>query len=524
MNRMYFLTVSLLSSLYAVAQVEQPIHALLNERPAKALAALRELQSSDPSALNNYNLGYALLLTKNAAEAEQLFAKGIELDPKNPSNYIGKGRVLLLNGKFEEAKANFDKAIAFNKKDVHVINGVAEAYLTKPERVGQAESLLNDAVKQNIANSKTHELKGDAALVKNNGGEAISGYEKAVHLDSKNAEARRKMGQIYVRTNNMPLAIENYTQAVADDSLMTLVWKELASYYYLNKKGPEAVAAQKRYIYQTEDKKNGTLQMAFYQFLTRDFAKASYYFDEANKLGAVFNATALHYRAIAATENKEEAKAIEFFNAYFKMEDPKKISSNDYATYVLLLLRQSKDSLALDAINKSLSIDSSQSKLKGYKIEILYKMKRYEEAAQTYEKTMRGRPPKAQDYTFLGQCYYFLERYDKADEYFQKLVQIAPDEANSYLWEARTKASLDPDTKQGLAKEYYDKILTLENSSTEKGKKNMLEAYQYLTNYYYEAKNKPEVIKVCQKRLEIDPNDENAKAVLKALKTPSKPK
>lgn len=519
MNRMYFLTASLLLSLNAMAQTEQPMHALLNERPAKALAALRTLQSSSPSALNNYNLGYALLLTKKADEADQLFTKGIELDPKDPSNYIGKGRVLLLNGKFEEAKANFDKALTINKKkDINVMNDVAEAYLTKPERLGLAESLLNDAVKHNIANSRTYELKGEAALVKNNGGEAVSSYEKAIQMDSKNAVARRKIGQIYVRTNNMPLAVENYTQAVADDSLMTPVWKDLASYYYLNKKGTEAVAAQKRYIYQTEDKKNGTLQMAFYQFMVRDFAKASTYFDQAQKLGATLDATALRYYAIAATESKDEAKATEMFNAYFQKEDPKKISATDYGTYVQLLLRQNKDSLALQAIDKSLAIDSTQAKLKGYKIEILYRTKKYEEAAIAYEKTMHVRPPKAQDYTFLGRCYYFLGRYDKADEYFQKLVQISPNEVSSYLWEARTKAMLDPDLKKGLAKEYYDKIITLENPNTEEGKKNVIEAYEYLGNYYYEAKNRVEVKKCFQKVLALDPNSEKAKSVLKVLK------
>jgi tetratricopeptide (TPR) repeat protein len=191
----------------------------------------------------------------------------------------------------------------------------------------------------------------------------------------------------------------------------------------------------------------------------------------------------------------------------------------DFAYYGKLLLKQKKDSLALNEFEKSISMDDKQQDIVQVMGETYFKNKRYSESIGAYEKLfVLKSKPSSQDYYTLGRAYYFNKQYEGADTVFQKLIELQPNVSISYLWAARTKSNLDPESENGLAKPYYEKVVEKASATPEKNKNDLIEAYSYL-GYYHLLKNENAVAKsYWQKVLSLNPNDEKAKQALKAIK------
>jgi tetratricopeptide (TPR) repeat protein len=79
-----------------------------------------------------------------------------------------------------------------------------------------------------------------------------------------------------------------------------------------------------------------------------------------------------------------------------------------------------------------------------------YKAKQYSDAVREYEFVM-GRKSKivSQDYYNWGKATYFNKEYAKSDSAFAKVISLQPDMPVGYLWQGRSRASLDPETTKG---------------------------------------------------------------------------
>jgi len=89
----------------------------------------------------------------------------------------------------------------------------------------------------------------------------------------------------------------------------------------------------------------------------------------------------------------------------------------------------------------------------------------------------------------------------------------------AYLFRARVYSNLDPDTKEGLAKPFYDKLIEKASADSVKYSKDILEAYNYFGYYYLVNKKYCESLEYWDKILGIDPSNENANSAIKDLKT-----
>ena len=86
-----------------------------------------------------------------------------------------------------------------------------------------------------------------------------------------------------------------------------------------------------------------------------------------------------------------------------------------------------------------------------------------------------------------------------------------------YLWEARAKSNLDPESENGLAKPYYEKLIEKATANPEKNKNDLVEAYSYL-GYYHFLKQENQLSKsYWQKVIALSPDDAKAKEALRAL-------
>jgi len=113
---------------------------------------------------------------------------------------------------------------------------------------------------------------------------------------------------------------------------------------------------------------------------------------------------------------------------------------------------------------------------------------------------------------------YYLKQADKA---FDAVIERNPETYQGYLWKARVQSLMDPDSELGLAKPYYEKVVELLIDREDKTKiinDSLLESYKFLGFYFYLKEDKPNIFLYWNKVLEVDPDNEDAKKVLKSIK------
>ena len=173
---------SLVSIISSMAQdIPSGIKALEYEQFTKAESVFKSVVTAAPTAENYFYLGYFYLRTEKAADAKAAFEKGLAADPKNFLNSVGLGGVALLNKDRAGAKTLIDQALAASKnKDENVFWRAAEMYTLFEAANDPAEAIrLIDAIallKKKTLNPEFSMVKGDALLIKNEGGPAASEY------------------------------------------------------------------------------------------------------------------------------------------------------------------------------------------------------------------------------------------------------------------------------------------------------------------------------------------------------------
>jgi tetratricopeptide (TPR) repeat protein len=492
------------------------------EQPKKGIEELRK----DPN--NYFNLGTGLLITGNTTEALSTFEKGIAADPKNALCIVGKGRVLLKQNKLQEAEAEFKKALDMTKsKNAEVLAAIGEAWMDKPELASKAKPILESSISRD-KNYKAYMLLGDFYAKQGNGGNAISNYENAAGIDPKNGAPHYKIGLVYVRSTNKEAAMEALTKSITVDPTYTPAYKELAELYYTNKDGENAVKYQQKYMDLTENPEKGLVRMGYYQFMKRDFAKATELFNQADQKG-LLKALGMRYSALSYVQAGDFPNAQKWFERYFALDTADDEAASDWKAYgeVLEKLGDGKskpekrkyDSLASLAYEKSLSIDPKQVKLQEAQADImLNKLRHTSDAVEAYKKliSLRGKAY-AGDVFKLGQAFYYNQQFDSAAARFAQLAVMQPTMTVGPLWAGRSHAQMDPESTQGLAKPDFEKVIEIGSANPEKSKADLIQAYSYLGYYFYLQKDLNESLTNWKKVLSLDANNEQAKTAVKSI-------
>lgn len=490
------------------------------DQTQKAIVLLNQAVQVYPSiAAVWYHLGYAQLKNGQRELAVKSFDKGIALDDKEPLNFVGRGYLSMLENNAQKAKLDFDKALSITKsKNTSVLKAIAEAYLVDIKFVNTALELLLKSKNLDDHDPETFILLGDAYLAQNNGGLAVTSYERSSSLDTKLATPYYKTGLVYLRSRNFPSAAEAFTKAIENDSNYTFAYKELGELYYQLKEGQKAVKAYEKYLSLTDKPESGKLRYAFFLFMAKYFSKANEIFQGVIEKESV-SPTTLRFYAFSLYEAGDYQKSQHIFERYFSETSQAEIEAADYAYYGKLLLKENKDSLAIIQLQKSLALESNQTEILQLEAEALFKTKKYPDAIGAFERLVKLKPKFAsQDFYTLGRAYYFNKQYEQADSAFQKLIELQPNMTVGYVWKARTKSNLDPESENGLAKPFYETVIEKASAAPEKSRNDLLEAYSYL-GYYHFVKDDLFLSKsFWQKVLELNPKDIKAQEALKAIK------
>lgn len=489
------------------AQAMAPVEAAIRENPKDAGLY--------------YYLGYAQMKNNQLDAAAKSFDAGIAKNPKEAINYAGKGHLALLQNRTADAKMNLDKALQLSKsKKVPVLKAVAEAYLTQLQRAGEAVALLLKA-KSIKDDAEVEMLLGDAYLAQNQAGSAVSAYENAAAMDTKNGEPHYKIGMIYTRVNP-PMAQQSFEKAVAVDPEYTYAYDELADIYYQQKEADKAVAAAEKFRQLSSDPEKIKMRLAFIYVMQGEYAKGNQLFNELVTKENVKPVVYRYYiKSLQATKDSTDsmmsAQVSERFLATAKPED---ITPKDYIELGKLYIAMGNDSVGEIQLTKAVALDPKSPEAAQAQAEIYYKNKKYREAAEAYKRLVAVKEkPSPNEYLNMARAYSLTDQFQEADTVYTQLVEQYPTNIQVAVEAARVKANIDSTQEEGLAKPLYEKILELANAAPDKNKIFIIEAYKYLGSYYAISEgNLAKGKEYFQKVLALNPNDQQAKEVLEAIR------
>lgn len=488
------------------------------EAMAPIEAAIRQYPKEDNL---HYYLGYAQLKNGQLEAAAKSFDTGISKFPKEALHYAGKGHLAMLQNQPALAKTNLDKALQMTKsKKVPVLKAVAEAYLTNRESAAEAVKLLQKA--KSIKNDAEIEmLLGDAYLLQQQGGPAVSAYENAALLAPNNGKPHYKIGLVYTVVNPA-MSQQSFEKAVAVDPEFTYAYEELADIYYQQKQADKAVAAAEKFRQLSSDPEKIQMRLAFIYLMQGEYAKANEIFKTQITANNVKPLVYRYYtKSLLATklgaDSIESAKVSERFLSTANAED---LTIRDFIDLGMLYIAMGKDSLGEMQLEKAIQLDPKSVEAAQAQAELLYKNKKYEQAAEAYDHLVSIKPkPSPNEFLNMARSYSITEKFQEADTVYSELVAQYPTNIQVAVESARVKANIDSTQEQGLAKPLYEKIIELGTTAPEKNKVYLIEAYKYMGAYYAITENNVNKGKeYFQKVLTLNPNDEQAKEVLESIR------
>ena len=110
-------------------------------------------------------------------------------------------------------------------------------------------------------------------------------------------------------------------------------------------------------------------------------------------------------------------------------------------------------------MEKNLSINPEDKNLLNEIANNYYNFKRFNGAAKSWTKLIDPAKDNTEDIMRIGRAYYNAENYKTADSVFTAIAKNYPDYVPAYFWIASTYSKMDPDSKLGLAKPKFEKLL-----------------------------------------------------------------
>jgi tetratricopeptide (TPR) repeat protein len=481
--------------------VQQGLAQLDGDQPTKAKATMTAVVAATPTAENMYYLGYAQLRTGDLDAAKATFEKGLAAEPKQPLNSVGLATILLANKNAQGAKAAFDKILLDTKmKNADVMFRIAEAYTLYEHTNDPGEAIrLIDLITEKTKKPLTVEMnlvKGDAFLLKNDGGPAATAYEQSI-LVNKTAKAYIRLGVVYLRGKNYQFTINSYQSAYDTDSSFAPYYKRMGEYYIIFGKYKDASKLFRKYVDRAEATAPILLETAKLLFLAKDYEGSMDFTTKAEAGGATDN-DVYRMKGYSGVELGKCQEGIDNLEKMVKAGVKPYYLDNVYFAKGYQCLKQ--DSLAILYYEKSAPEDTINNH-NATMYNIVYAQKKYAKAVDYATKSMEWKAKKKQtltstDWYNAGMAQYFVTAYTpredtlgrynqglKADSMYAKAIAINDKFAPFHLYRARTNSYIDFTGTKWLAVPHYEKFLTVVDMA-KANKEQLYEAYKYLAGYH----------------------------------------
>jgi len=526
--------------------IEELQKLIKNERYADAKTmASNWLKKKPKEAPVYYYLGTALLyeaaadsevFQANVDSAKLVFQEGIKRDDDQGLNYVGMGKIALLNNDVTTAGKYFDDAYKKDEKDVAVLTELGKAYATNVPAFGAKGIEVLKAAEQILDKKKKKDEKIDVYIAlgtiyrqQNQASDAVAYFQKALFINDKLQNAYIARAEIYEKVNKTE-AENLYKKAIEVDPSNPAAYRQLANLYYDYKDYANCAEYWIKYIDHSGSTTYKQQRLASIYYRNKQYDKAISIVNEAikNDPENTVSLRLLGNLYLEMGDSVNAVKSVSTFETY--LAKSKKITSGDYQNYGGALLKAGRPMDAAANYIKAFDADTNKSDLLSDAADIYRANKKFKDVVKTleYKRVKSASNFLAKDYINLGIAHYVDSTYAEGKVVLEKFTVAYPTLTDGWFWLARTCAALDPDQTQALAQPYYEKVVTmvladsLNKANTVKNKKQLVEAYVYLGFAQLNKKNNDLAKGYFEKVLAIEPENQAAKDGLANLE-PQKP-
>lgn len=482
-----------------------------------------------------YYLGEIALRKGNLADAKDRFDKGIAANDGNGFNYVGLGALALKQGNPKAAKEQFDLAKKCSKKNASLLVAIARAYYNA-DPVAYAkeyEKYMADAFKADKNNTDIYIMRGDKLLAEDNVGEAAGNYENAIYNNPSSAEAYVKYANAYIHVNPQ-FAIAKLKELNTAAPNSALAQRELAEKYYENDQWTRAAQQYGEYIknpnHFPEDEERYVVLLYFGQNYDQSY-------DLARRIIAKNPNSFLMKRMLflnrAAQNNYTEAEALA--RDFFATVPPSDthFTSNDYTTYGDVLTELGNDSIAILQYEKAVEINPDKAELLKGLSSAYYNAKKYDKAADAYQRFVDTGEGKTNDLYVLAGRYMTLAAsqepasaekaatIEKALSNINVVLERVPDDYRILQRKARIQLVANDNEPNADMAATYRQAIDMLNADAENLTKHAdvyREAYTQLAAFELSQDNTEAAKAYYEKMLEMDPTNEQLRQYIEKMK------
>ena len=361
------------------------------------------------------------LLTGNMVKAEKILSKLKDRAASDPEILVLSGDLFLLKGDLERAKMDYTLAMDFSPGKIRPKIKLAICLLQQQKKI-QAEKIMTDVLPLPLKKTSDFMLVADYYILADDTSKAEEFIQKAVQTDPDNLDIKIRLCRFY-RSTGMPVKAEQYLETLAAQYPNNAGFKLMSADICLSRLDVEG--AQKWLDKVNELKGDDTgyhLLMAKFWMVQGRFSHAVSYLKTA--LERNYGLVSAHYLLGITYLAGGQSKLAETSLTRALMMEPDDV---DALLAMAGLHYKNKDyTLALQYIDRVLSLDSSQSTAWQVKGLCLMEKGEYKTASQAFSRAWHL-DGSASTLFFLARSFEGQKLYQTALDTYESILEKKPD-------------------------------------------------------------------------------------------------
>ncbi len=452
-----------------MAQLAPARDLLAKGRYHEALESLRSLAVESPKNAEIWALlGAAYNGVDRPDSALAAGKKALGIDDELPEAYVAIATAQIKKKALSDAYKTVYSGLRQKKNNATLLRQLGYVHLAA-DSVDKAIIAFTQAKEANPNNPLNFITLGDAYMKQNIPAMAALQYQKALEIDSLNAEYRFMLAKAYKADRQWTEAAIEYVRVSDLDATNSQAMLEAGTLYFRGKR--YQLAAKYLGMFLAKEPNSPDAEIWYLEALNANKQYLEAYTVATRVLARdPENAVARRILALACFETERYAEAIVQYNAMIAKKDS--VSVLDLRRLSRAYQQEKNDSLAAEALERVIVMDPKGTDIYNQLAAMYMKMKKYDKAAEVYDKLSivdPGTGPLLQKAVALMQ----VERWEDATAALSAVVQKEPDNMKAFYYLAKVYSYQQ---KNDESVKNYQKVIELAVPA-EKFKNELAEAH-----------------------------------------------